>query len=104
MRKPATNLLASNYSRHLFWDMEMEYLDLNQHKELLVNRVLDYGFFSDWKQLNTDLGLEEIGIIAKNLRDLDVRAVTFISLLADIDITQFRCSTIQQSIPRHWHF
>lgn len=104
MTKPATNLLVSNYSRHLFWDINTETLDLNQHKELLVNRVLDYGFFSDWKQLNTDLGLEEIGLIAKNLIDLDARAVSFISLLTDIDITQFRCYTIQQSIPQHWHF
>jgi hypothetical protein len=104
MINPDANLLASNYSRHLFWDIDMRSLDLNQHKELLVNRVLDYGFFADWKQLNTDLGLEEIGIIARNLRDLDVRAVSFISLLTDIDITQFRCYTHQRSIPQHWHF
>jgi len=79
-------------------------LNLNERKAFLVNRVLDYGVMKDWLQLKKDLGLEEIGIIAMNLRDLDPRSMSFIALLTGIDIKQFRCYTLQQSNPKHWHF
>ena len=100
----STKLKISNYSPHLFWDVDTTKLDLNKRKAFLVNRVLDYGVMADWKQLVKDLGLNEIGNIATNLRDLDPRAMSFISLLTDRNIKEFRCYTLQQSNPKHWHF
>ena len=100
----STELHVSNYSPHLFWDVDLRKLNLNQKKAFLVNRVLDYGVMNDWRQLKSDLGLEEIGQIAVNLRDLDPRSMAFISVLTGIDIKQFRCYTLQQSNPKHWHF
>ncbi len=97
-------LIASNYSRHLFWDVDKERINLNEKKAFLVNRVLDYGVMKDWKQLVEDLGIEEIGGIAMRLRDMDPRSMSFIALLTGMDIKQFRCYTLQRSNPKHWHF
>lgn len=97
-------LQITNYSPHLFWDVDKEKLDLNKKKAFLVNRVLDYGVMKDWKQLEADLGLEEIGNIAVRLRDMDPRSMSFVSLVTGIDIKKFRCYTLQQSNPPHWHF
>ena len=102
MSKP--NIKISNYSPHLFWDVDKSKLDLNKRKAFLVNRVLDYGIMSDWRQLVEDLGIEEIGHIAINLLDLDPRSVSFIALLTKKNIEDFRCYTLQQSDPKHWHF
>jgi hypothetical protein len=102
---PKTNKLeTSNYSPHLFWDVDREKINLNEKKAFLVNRVLDYGVMSDWKQLFKDLGLDEIGRIASELRDLDPKAVSFIALLTNRNDKDFRCYSLQQSNPKHWHF
>lgn len=98
------DLQISNYSSHLFWDVDKEKLDLNEKRAFLVNRVLDYGVMKDWRQLYADLGLEEIGQIATQLRDMDPRSMAFVALLTGIDIKKFRCYTFQQSNPPHWHF
>jgi len=98
------NIKISNYSPHLFWDVDKSKLNLNKRKSFLVKRVLDYGIMSDWKQLVQDLGIEEIGHIAIHLRDLDPRSVSFIALLANYDIKDFRCYSLQQLNPKHWHF
>ena len=98
------NLRISNYSPHLFWDVDKQKLNLNKKKAFLVNRVLDYGVMSDWKQLVRDLGIEEIGRIASGLRDMDPKAMTFIALITNKDVKKFRCYTFQHSNPKHWHF
>jgi hypothetical protein len=99
-----TYLSVSDYSSHLFWDVDKTKLDLNERKEFLMNRVLDYGLMKDWNQLRADLGLEEIGRIAKGLRSLDPRSASFIALLTGAGVKTYRCSIHQQSSPPHWHF
>lgn len=98
------DIRIENYSPHLFWDVDKSDLNLNQHKEFLVNRVLDYGRISDWHQLKSDIGLEKIGSIAIELRDLDPRAVAFVAVVCNIDEKDFRCYSLRQSLPQHWHF
>ena len=100
----AKNIQVSDYQPHLFWDVDREKINLNEKKAFLVNRVLDYGVMQDWKQLNKDIGIEEIGRIAIKLRDMDPRSMSFVALLTGIDIKDFRCYTLQQSNPQHWHF
>ena len=100
----AKNIQVSDYSPYLFWDVDKEKINLNEKKAFLVNRVLDYGVMQDWKQLNNDIGIKEIGRIAIKLRDMDPRSMSFVALLTGIDIKDFRCYTLQQSNPQHWHF
>ena len=35
------------FSEHLFWDVDKNELDMDKHKEFIVERVLDYGFMAD---------------------------------------------------------
>lgn len=93
-----------NYSPHLFWDVDKKDLILNQYKELLVKRVLGYGTMSDRKQINLDLGLKQITLIALQIRDLDPKGANLISLLSGIPIEEFRCYTFQQLNPGRWNF
>ena len=96
------NICVSNYSPHLFWDVDKDRLDLNDRKSFLVNRVLDYGVMKDWKQLVVDLGLKEIGNIAMDLRHLDPKSLSFIALLINKDVKCFRSYNTIQSNKKHW--
>ena len=97
-------LPLSQLSQHLFWDVELAELDAEKAKSFIIHRVLEYGFMKDWKLINKWYGILCITQTAQNLRDLDPRALTFISVLSGVPKSEFRCYTTKQLIPQHWNF
>jgi hypothetical protein len=91
-------------SPHLFWDVNREGCKWELHKKWLVERILDYGLWEDWLILYRKVGLKEIGEIAKELRYLDSKSISFISALTGIPEGEFRCYILKQLIPQHWDF
>ena len=91
-------------SQHLFWDVDISNLDFEKNKKLIIQRVLDYGLISDWQIILKKYGITEIANISMNLRELDKKSASFISLLSKIPKEQFLCFTLKQSIPEHLNF
>lgn len=102
MKKEAVNI--NDLSSHLFWDVDSTSLDFSQNERLIIQRVLDYGLFSDWKILINQYGIEKIARVATQLKDLDKKSISLISLLSGIPRKKFKCYTIKQSTNQHWHF
>ena len=96
--------LISKLSPHLFWDVDRKKLRYPENKKLIVQRVLDYGLMNDWIVLYHHVGINEIAETAITLRDLDDRALSFISLLSGIPEDKFLCYTTKRSTPTHWNF
>jgi len=94
----------SDFSPHLFWDVNKKNLDFEKHKTYIVNRVMQYGLYRDWKNIKQIYGLNQITEIAKNIRDLDKKSLAFLSLLSGEPKNAFRCYTQTQSMPKHWDF
>ncbi|MBK9291872.1 MAG: hypothetical protein IPM52_09635 [Bacteroidetes bacterium] len=94
----------SQFSKHLFWDVDRNALSLDAHKAYIIKQILEYGKLDDWQLLKKYYGLDEISRVAITFRELDPKAVSFISALTNIPITEFRCYTFQQSTPKHWNF
>ena len=94
----------SQLSPHLFWDVEISNVDGEKNKSFIIQRVLEYGFISDWRLVKNWYGMNTITQTAQNLRDLDPRALAFISVVAGVPKNQFRCYTTKQLIPPHWNF
>ena len=94
----------SQLSPHLFWDVDRDKLDIDKNRKLIVHRVLEYGLMHDWILLKNDLGIKKIGETAIKIKDLDDRALSFISMLTKIPEDQFICYSINQSQPKHWNF
>ncbi len=92
------------FSPNLFWDVNADDLDMVQHKAFIVNRVLDYGQWDDWKTILNYYGLEQIASIAKDLRSLFPKSLAFISTVSRIPENQFRCYELLQSKDEFWHF
>lgn len=93
---------AEDFSAHLFWDVDKEQLNFDEHKKYIVKYVLMYGQINDWKLLLEVYGLEQIAKSATQIRDLDKKSASFISTLSDIPLNQFRCYTTKLSIKEHW--
>lgn len=83
-------LQMSDFSKHLFWDVNVSELHLADNKTWLVGRVLEHGLIEDWIQLNRALSLPEITERAKQLRSLDDVSLNFIATLSGESKTTFR--------------
>ncbi len=94
----------ANLSPHLFWDVDVNKIDVLKNKQLIVQRVLELGLLADWVQLEKCFGIAEIAAIAMNLKEMDSKSLAFISVLANKPKEQFRCFITKQSIPQHWNF
>ena len=98
------NLSIDKLSPHLFWDVDRSQIDGEKNKSFIIQRTLEYGFIGDWKIINKFYGIHTITQTVQNLRDLDPKALAFISFLSGVPKTQFRCYTTKELIPQHWNF
>lgn len=92
------------FSAHLFWDVQKGDIDLDKHSEYVIKRVLEYGLLEDWNLIRAYYGLAKIVEVAKGMRDLEPRALAYISAISKTPKEQFRCYTYQQLNPQHWNF
>ena len=95
---------VSDFSSHLFWDVDRSTLDLQRSKKLIVERVLEYGQMKDWEILQEVYGLEEIKKVAVNIRSLDEVTLSFLCSLFGMDKSDFRCYTHKQSSHPFWKY
>ncbi len=98
------NLNIHNFSKHLFWDTNRSKLNIQKNKSYIIKQVLEYGLIEDWQIIQSSYGIDEIAETAKLYRELDKKALSFVSFLSQIPIEEFRCYNYQQSIPQHWNF
>jgi len=91
-------------SPHLFWDVDIQLLTFKDNKQFIVKRILEYGLFSDWLQLNQYLDIDEIADVVSNIKDLDYKSLSFIATISKRPKEKFLCYTTQQSTAPHWNF
>jgi len=103
-RKGKSDISIMQFSPHLFWDVDKENIDFTKNKKWLVHRVLEYGLLKDWILINKYYGIEEIAQIAIQLKDLDKKSISFISLLSKIPKEKFLCYNTRQLNPGYLNF
>jgi len=94
--------MSACFSKNLFWDIDLETLDMEKHAAYIVERVLDHGRMEDWLFIKQYYGLERLGVIARTIRSMSPKALSFISTVTDTPEDQFRCYTQIQSKNTHW--
>jgi hypothetical protein len=50
----------SRSARRLFWDMDVDSLDLYTHRKTIIERIVNDGTLADWRWLRATYGPEEI--------------------------------------------
>lgn len=94
----------TKYSSHLFWDIDVDSFDMVINKKLIIQRVLELGIYKDFKLLISDFGLDEITNIAANIKSLDKKAASLISMLSGKPKESFLCYNTKLSPKIHWNF
>ena len=98
------NECINTFSNHLFWDVHKEDIDIDRHSKYIIKRVLEYGLLKDWNLLRSYYGLFKIVEVTKEMRDLEPRALAYISAISKTPKEQFRCYAYRQLNPQHWNF
>lgn len=89
---------------YLFWDIDLQSLDFHKNARFVIQRVIQRGSIEDWISIKAFYGLDFIKNEILLMRDLDSKTLNFFSTYFDIPKNNFRCSTIQQSTPRHFNY
>jgi len=96
-------ITIDDFSKHLFWDVDLDGFDFEKHKIHLIHKVLEYGLINDWNLLKEFYGLETIKEVSLNLRSLDAVTLSYLSTIFKIDKTEFRCYKHRQLFPTYWN-
>ncbi len=101
MKEPKNNI-SSSFSPNLFWDINEDTLDRDQHARFIIERVITRGRLRDWFTLVRLYGLEWIKKEVLQIRYLDPVTLQFCSNLFNVPKSDFRCYTQPQSIQQLW--
>ena len=94
--------IGMGYSPNLFWDADPEQLDFDANKKYVIQRVLERGAFADLRVAFEYYGAKVIVEVARNLRTLEPKALSFIACIANLPKESFRCYTAKQSSQAPW--
>lgn len=98
------NDVKSLFSSNLFWDGNIDALDLDKNKRYIIQRVLEYGTLSDWMIIKSFYGIDTISNEMLKVRTLDKISLSFLCTIANLKKEDFRCYTLKQSQPQLWDF
>lgn len=100
----SANECINSFSSHLFWDIDKKMLDLDTCPGQIIQRVLEYGTFNDWKLILRYYGLDKIVEVSQQLRNLDPKALSFICCISGTLKENYRCYRLQQLNRAHWQY
>jgi len=88
----------------LFWDVNVEEVDLSKHRASVIERVATRGRLDEFRAMVKFYGQETVKNTLVNARHLDKRTLSYCSLIFDVPITEFRCYKLAQLNPEHWNY
>lgn len=99
----STQSYISQLSPVLFWDIDRDHMDIEQHSAGLIQRVLEYGTLQDWRLTRDYYGLYRVVADCKRLRTLEPTALSFICAISNTNKEDYRCYQFKQSNPTLWN-
>lgn len=88
----------------LFWDVDVQAIDLNQHKASVIERIMLRGRWDEFQAMMQYYGKETVKHAVLNARWLDKVTLAYCSAIFEIPVTEFRCYKLAQSNPEHWNY
>ncbi len=81
------------FSKYLFWDSEIDDVNIKQHKKHIIERVLTRGFLKDVYVLFKLYSNEELITAIKSSRILDKKTANFCSQYFNIPLNEINASS-----------
>ncbi len=76
------------FSQNLFWDASLATIELQKHKNFVIERVLSRGFLSDFYMLQKIYSSNDIQDLLKKSKVIDAKTRNFCSIYFNIPVTE----------------
>ena len=97
-------MTISDLPARLFWDTDINSIDLEANARFVIHRVISKGSISDWVKIKEYYGIDTIKTEILQIRSLDAKTFNFFRTYFNIDKTLFRCYLNLQSNQEHLNF
>ena len=88
----------------IFWDTQYEKIDWAKNASYVIDRVLHYGTWGDWKSIQAFYGRQKIEEVTLRLRYMDKRVLAYCSVYLNIPKEKFRCFNTEPLLQKQWSF
>ena len=92
------------FRKEMFWDIQFEKLDIEKNRNLIIQRVVDFGTWEEFLKMVNQYGKKVV--IEESLlnRELSDQGAYFLSHYFEKNIKDFVCYKKRQLSPIHFHF
>ena len=87
----------------LFWDLDKDRLSEETHRRIIIERVLNLGNLSEFREIVKFYGLEMIRKEICQAGESDPKTIAFIESFLKVNKEKLRCYNKQRSIPSFWN-
>ncbi len=91
MESRSTEKIQHFFKSPLFWDVDINSIDIDTHARFIIARVVSRGNMDDWHTLLRLYGEKLIQQEAVNIRSLDPKSLNFLSVYFNVRKENFRC-------------
>ncbi len=88
--------------KELFWDIDVDKIDVEKNKRLIIERVLSLGTVDEFRFLLQTYDHHTLISTIRELAYLDPKTMSFVISFFKINKEQLKCYTKKQSAPQHW--
>lgn len=86
----------------LLWEFNLVDFDYIKMRDLVVQRVIERGWPTDWYFILNKYGINGVKLAIKNLAYLNDKDMNFVSHQFNIPLTSMKCYEKKQSANLHW--
>jgi len=98
MRKNLSQIITQ-YKVQAFWDVPLESIDYEKHRDFIIGRILQYGGLEGIRWIFENYGRQSIKRVVMNSRSLSIRTAHFWAVYFSIPISKIRCLSKQMQSP-----
>lgn len=96
--------LKDHLSKTAFWDINFETLDVDEKSSFVIDKVFNYGKWADILAIHKYYGEEKIKNEIVKAPWLRKEVISFVSLVYDLKLRDFKCYLRRQSHPTYFEF
>ena len=97
-------MLTIDLPESLFWDVNINTINENTNKRLIIERVFTLGDIAHVKEIIKYYGIETIKEEIVNAGFLDKKTLSWLSIFLEIPKNKFKCYKKTQSNKIHWNY
>ncbi|MEK7665179.1 MAG: hypothetical protein AAB361_03520 [Patescibacteria group bacterium] len=94
------------FRQSLFWDVDLQKLDIKKHAQHIIGRILEFGNENDVKWMFKNYNISLIKKVLSEKKDLSLKSANFWALILKVPKNKILClkKSYQKMQKMHWPY